>query len=201
MSPTHNLTAAHETKINLIPPRESRFSDSNSFLGWAVTVGRYLLIFTELLLFCAFLSRFYFDDRIQDEIDQGIKPKVVTINSLKTNQDNFISLQSRLNTTDMVLSTRIEASKVLDELNRLTPAGIRIKHVLSEKGVIKFSGNLTSVEDLEIFKNRFATSSVFSTLDITTLTTSKDSGTISFEAVSNLKTKTTKVSSSSAGPT
>lgn len=173
--------------INLVPQEEGPTSSPRGFLNWLLSAGRYLLIITELLLFSAFISRFYFDDRIQDQIDKGIKPRLETVDYLHKNEVEFKNLQARINNIKSTLNSRLEIAKIVDELIKLTPTGARLEKIQIDEKEILFSASIPSIEVLEVFKNNFAKSKVFRSLDIADLFSTKDTGLITFKATSTLQ--------------
>jgi len=48
-------------EISLLPDEENLDSFSARAFRWLTTVGRYVIVFTELIVICAFLSRFWLD--------------------------------------------------------------------------------------------------------------------------------------------
>lgn len=175
-------------KINLIP--ENRKTEGlNKFYYWLISSGRYILIATELLLFSVFASRFYFDDRIQDEIDYGIKTKLPVINSLKSNTDQFRNLQNRLTSINKFIDSRASSSQILEDLVKSTPADIKLTKIEIEPGQISFEGVLNNVASLETLRKNFSGSSHFSSLEITSISADKQTGKVVFSALTNIKTK------------
>lgn len=178
-------------KINLIPQEGAATSTPGRFVNWLLTAGRYLLIITELLLFSAFISRFYFDDRIQDEIDKGIRPKLQTIKYLEKNEADFKNLQSRINNIKAGLNSRLDTGKILEEIINLTPEGVVLDRIELDGSNFSFNASLPNIEKLAVFQNNFAKSSIFRTLDISDLSSAQETGLITFKAVSALKSTKT----------
>ncbi len=79
--------------INLVKNRGSTFFDK--FIKWALSIGRTLVILTEVIALSAFLYRFSLDRQIVDLHDK-IKQKQVIIGLSKQQEDRFRNLQNKL---------------------------------------------------------------------------------------------------------
>jgi hypothetical protein len=65
-------------EINLLPREEFEKKPIGKFLTWALSIGRYIIIFTELIVILAFLSRFKLDRDLSD-LNQSIREKQAVI--------------------------------------------------------------------------------------------------------------------------
>lgn len=88
--------------INLLPKQGGGLVDQ--FLGWALTIGRLLIILTETLALSVFFYRFSLDMRISDLHDK-IKNQSAIASSFKSTEDQVRSFQNRL-----ALAQKIDAS-------------------------------------------------------------------------------------------
>jgi hypothetical protein len=61
-------------EINLLPKEEFEKKPLGKFLVWALSIGRYIVIFTELIVILAFLSRFKLDRDLAD-LNQSVREK------------------------------------------------------------------------------------------------------------------------------
>jgi hypothetical protein len=79
--------------INLLRGQNKGFGDK--FLGWALTVGRLLVIITETTALLMFLYRFSIDRQLIDTHD-SIKTKGFIVSHLVENEELYRNLQDRL---------------------------------------------------------------------------------------------------------
>jgi hypothetical protein len=85
---------ANETRsINLLPGKDGGFL--SQFLGWALTIGRLLIILVETLALGTFLYRFGLDMKIVDLHDQ-IKAQSTIVQNFAVQEESFRNLQARL---------------------------------------------------------------------------------------------------------
>lgn len=127
---------AEKTKsINLLPQKGEGFLDV--FLGWALTVGRLLIILTETLALSVFLYRFSLDMKIVDLHDQ-IKNKSSIVAAFKNTEATVRDLQ-----------TRLAFAQKLDEASSMTPNALS-DIVDMGRGKVTFRKILFSADSVEI---------------------------------------------------
>ncbi|OGK40646.1 hypothetical protein A3A74_00515 [Candidatus Roizmanbacteria bacterium RIFCSPLOWO2_01_FULL_35_13] len=80
-------------KINLIG--KARVSVADNFLKWAVTVGRIVIVATELIALGALLYRFTIDRKIIDLHDQ-IRKAQIFVKAQSAKEKDYRSIQERL---------------------------------------------------------------------------------------------------------
>lgn len=79
--------------INLAKKKSNTTTDA--VLHWAVTVGRFLVIFTETIALAAFLYRFVLDRQVVD-LNDRIKGKQTLLSSLSNQEKTYRSLQNKI---------------------------------------------------------------------------------------------------------
>lgn len=82
-------------EISLLPNEEDNNSFIARFLKWITTVGRVIIIFTELIVILAFLSRFWLD-RKNSDLSEVLRQQKAILSSTKEFEDDYLSLQQRL---------------------------------------------------------------------------------------------------------
>ena len=81
--------------IDLLKPQSEPKKIAVRLFHWILAAGRYLIIFVEILVLAAFVSRFKLDNDIsenQDEIDE----KIPFVQSFKKNEDIIRKFQSQI---------------------------------------------------------------------------------------------------------
>lgn len=149
-------------EINLLPREEFEKKPLGRFLTWALSVGRYIVIFTELIVILAFLSRFKLDRDLTD-LNQSIREKTAIIESSAEFEKDFLSLQKRLAIIKKVNADQTSNTQLIVALAALTPIDVAINNLsfseesvqirgiaLSEKGLGNFIANLINSPN---FKN------------------------------------------------
>ena len=79
--------------INLAKKKSNTTTDA--VLHWAVTVGRFLVIFTETIALAAFLYRFVLDRQVVD-LNDRIKGKQTLLGSLSNQEKTYRLLQNKI---------------------------------------------------------------------------------------------------------
>ena len=78
---------AQNKEINLLPKEKWETGTAGKLLKWALSIGRYIVVFTELVVISAFLYRFSLDRKLMDINEQVNQQKkiIVTYGDLETN--------------------------------------------------------------------------------------------------------------------
>lgn len=110
------------------------------FLGWALSVGRLLIIITECVALFAFLSRFSLDSQIIDLHDE-IKKKETIVSLYQKNEDMFRNIQDRLKLASQFGNNASSTVATLIGILKLAPTNRSITF-----GSISFSANTLKME-------------------------------------------------------
>ncbi len=136
--------------INLLPNRGNGFVDQ--FLGWALTIGRLLIILTETLALSVFFYRFSLDMKISDLHDQ-IKIQRAIVSQFKTTEDASRNVQARLALAQKSdLSGKIIPSALSDIVN-LGKGKITFKTLEISADAVKIEAQAPSSSSLNAFVN------------------------------------------------
>jgi Tfp pilus assembly protein PilN len=154
--------AARKTTIEFLPREDWERGLAGGILKWTLTVGRHIVIFTELVVILVFLSRFKLDRDLTD-LGEKIKQQQVIITSWNQFEKEFRFLGKRLQTIESLRKSQIGTGEILDELATLTPVDVYLSDfdvngkqvsltatALSEIGLRTFLRNL---EDSPKFEN------------------------------------------------
>ncbi len=86
---------AKKKEASLLPDSENVNSFGNRFLRWVTTVGRFVIVFTELIVISAFLSRFWLD-RKNSDLSETIRQQKAILASIQDFEKEYNLLQQRL---------------------------------------------------------------------------------------------------------
>lgn len=158
--------------INLIP--EDPFFET--FIGrtmrWAVSVGRYIVIFTELVVIVSFGSRFVLDRQVTD-LNESINQKETIIRSYGTLERDIRSIQARLNEYQQ-LQQRKNLTDIFPVLTRITPPDVRMETLNIQPGVVTLEGTSPSQASLNLLINNLQLSNAFTNISVRKIETSSD---------------------------
>ena len=109
-------TAPRHVKINLIgSPKENLVSD---FLKWAISIGRIIIVVTELVALGALFYRFTLDRKIIDLHDQ-IKTADTFVKAQAAKETDYRSIQTRLANIKLI---KAQTDRKLALLNQILEA-------------------------------------------------------------------------------
>ncbi|OGV93825.1 hypothetical protein A3B57_01465 [Microgenomates group bacterium RIFCSPLOWO2_01_FULL_47_10] len=125
------MAAQKFVALNLL----SKDAFSESFLGksllWALSIGRYVVVFTELVVILSFLSRFKLDRDLTDLTSQ-INQQVLVIESYGDLETRFRAMQNTLS----FMREKQDESAVLpaiDRVLRALPPDVKLKNISTTK--------------------------------------------------------------------
>jgi hypothetical protein len=120
--------SARRVPVNLLPKSEFELSYWGRFLKWALGTGRYIIILTEIVVIGAFLSRFKFDQDLADLTDSANNKQEILKHTV-VSEENFRTVQKRLNAAARLLAQQNKPSKTLDDIAMIMPASMRLVSV------------------------------------------------------------------------
>lgn len=131
--------------INLIKGQGESFFDK--FINWALTVGRLVVILTELVALSAFLYRFFLDRQLIDLHDQ-IAQKQAVVKLLKQNENTYLDLQGRLALASTLTTTGQETTQIFSDILRLAPPDFVFNNIVLSQDAVKIDASVQSVSSL-----------------------------------------------------
>ena len=181
--------AAQKSTIEFLPQEDWEKGSLGKILKWALTVGRYIVIFTELIVMLAFLSRFKFDRDLTD-LNEEIEQKQAVVQSSAQFEEKFRLLQKQLLSIETLEKNRLQTNKVLTELASLTPIDVYLSNLNITEKEISLTATALSEGGLATFLNSLKKSTLFEkiTLSQVSLGSQKTIG-INFQLKSELAQK------------
>jgi hypothetical protein len=135
--------------INLLKKQTSLI---DRFINWALTIGRLLVIVTEIIALSAFIYRFSLDRQLIDLHSKIIQEQSI-VNYLKDNEKTYRNLQDRLSIATTYSTLGVKRFKVLHDIIGFAPLGMSFNNFTLYEDRIKVDANVDSVSDLNIFVN------------------------------------------------
>jgi hypothetical protein len=130
---------AGNREISLLPKEDDVNSLSSRVIRWVTTVGRFIIVFTELIVISAFLSRFWLD-RKNSDLSDIIRQQKAILESTSDFEKDYLSLQTRLK-----LIKQVDKPQYLDQrlvsLSKSTPPDILFETISLKQAV---DGNLVA---------------------------------------------------------
>lgn len=150
--------------INLAPKDPFFATPLGKILKWALSVGRYIVIFTEVIVIVSFVSRFTLDRQITD-LNNSINQKVNVIGSFGELEDNIRTTQTMIDDYKQVAQST-EILETFPALTEVTPQGVILRQLTIRPNQIAISGTTFSQENLNIFINNLTLSDYFTDVDV-----------------------------------
>ncbi|MFA5827802.1 MAG: hypothetical protein WC841_00365 [Candidatus Shapirobacteria bacterium] len=125
-------------EISLLPDEENPNSPSARFLRWITTIGRFIIVFTELIVISAFLSRFWLD-RKNSDYSEVLRQHKAILESTQEFEQEYSLLQQRLKVIKDFYSKTPEYNSKIASLAESTPNGIVFNNLTLENNTDKKS--------------------------------------------------------------
>jgi len=146
--------ASAKKEINLLVKEQTYF---DKFLKWALTVGRWTVITTELIVILCFLSRFKLDRELAD-LGEIIKQRQTMINSFGGLEEKFRNLQERISTISQLEKDQGLAVKLLDKVSQILPVDTSLTKLAVQEGKVSIAGISLSESGFNSFINGLSSS-------------------------------------------
>ncbi len=167
---------AAQNKINLLPPDEFEKTPLGQFLKWALTIGRYIVIGTELIVIVAFLSRFKLDRDLVN-LNEEIKSKMVVIASFEDLEEKTRILQLQLQSIKGAKGKGLETDQLLDFIDENIPLNVFLADLsLNQESGLELEGIALSEVDLATFLNRLEESQLFEKISLESISHGGEEG-------------------------
>lgn len=138
------------SSINLVKDKQIPFFDR--FMNWILTIGRVIVILTEIIAISAFIYRFSLDERLVD-LHDAIKQKQTIISLLKTDENKYRNLQDRIALAETFSEKSIKTNKVIADIVGFLPQEIITNDLRINKDRVSISINIFSISQLTDFIN------------------------------------------------
>ena len=170
--------------INLVKTKHIDFFER--FIGWALTIGRLVVIGTELIALICFVYRFSLDSQLID-LHSKIKQEQAVINFLKKDEETYRNLQDRLSVAGTFSSLGTEKIKIFNDVLGLTPQGITFTNFSLDSDRIQMAADVESVFSLSSFVESLKTYPKIDSVSIDKIENRPSTGLIKITITTTLK--------------
>lgn len=146
--------AKKSASVNLI--KTDKNETINQVVNWALTIGRVLIVFVEIVALSAFLYRFILDNQLRD-IHTKIKQEQAILESQKVNEQTYKNLQDRLNVISSVSDKGAQNVKIFKDIITFAPLGMSFSNISLIENAIRIEANVSSIYPLSLFVNSLKT--------------------------------------------
>jgi len=170
--------------INLLSQDEFSQSAIGKVMLWALSIGRYIVVFTELIVILSFLSRFKLDRDLTDLNEAIIRQKAIIL-SYGNLENDFRFAQSQLEIIKNAYQT-LQPDQYISLLGRATPYDVKLNQLQVKDQTLRISATSVSPQGFIRFITNLLHSDLIAGVAVNQLA-SKDQGlTIVFEVTCRL---------------
>lgn len=124
--------------INLVPKDPFFQTPLGKTLRWALSVGRYLVIFTELVVIVSFATRFTLDRQVTD-LNDAIGQRQRLIESYGTLESDFRVVQAKIDTYKQI-EQQGNIVEIFPKISEVIPDGVKFQELTIFPDKLSFSG-------------------------------------------------------------
>ncbi len=161
-----------DISINLVPKDPFFNTVLGRALKWALTAGRYIIIFTELIVIVSFVARFTLDRQVTD-LNSKIVKNVSAIESFGSLEQDFRTIQEKIQHIE-TLDRENNIVEVFPKLSEVTPDGINLNNLNIKPDSVTISGNTLSQNAFNLFVNNLQLSPHFTQLQISDISNQEE---------------------------
>jgi hypothetical protein len=143
---------AIKKELSFLPDSENPNSFWARAIKWLTTVGRWVIVLTELVVVSAFISRFWLD-RQNSDLSETIRQQQSILESTQEFESQFKSFQQRLGFIDNFYQNNPQYVPKIASLIKSTPDGLIYQNLSFTKdkdNIISASASLTAFNENSI---------------------------------------------------
>lgn len=179
--------AAHKPAINVNLITQDEFSNSfvGKFMLWALSIGRYIVVFTELIVILSFLSRFKLDRDLTDLNEQIAHYKAIVL-SYGDLESTILNVQKR---TAIVKAANdgLLPSDFFTLLETTMPIDVKISQANFDQNSISIVASSLSPQGFAQFMNALTKNELVDHIEVNSIASKDQDQSINFNIVAILK--------------
>lgn len=159
--------------INLVKKKE--IDSFDNFLNWALSIGRLIVIATQIIAISALIYRFSLDQRLvslHDEI--GLQQKQLSF--LRKDEENFRNLQDRLDLASNFSQEGTKVYRIFQDIVSFTPEDLKYDDMTLRRNQTTIDLSVASIPTLTDFVNSLKSYSKTRSVSIDNIVNNPDTG-------------------------
>lgn len=145
-----------ELNINLLPSAGPS-GTLGTAIGWTLTIGRYLIILTEIIAISIFILNIKFSTDKQS-LKENIQSLSREVSAQSEFEGEFRFVQQRINEIKTQRDAHFPENLVITEFLKLLPQGMKIDSLEIKDDEVTFSGSFPTPDQLQTLVSSFAKS-------------------------------------------
>lgn len=171
------MTKKLQYDINLLPKDPFFNTRMGRFLNWSLNAGRYIVIFTEMIVIASFASRFVLDRKVND-LNESIYQKQMIIQSQAEFENEFRLAQKKISSYQQI-DQQINLVEIFPLLQQVVPSEVRLEKLTIKQELISGEGVALSSRAIDYFISNLQLSSHFSDINVGKIE-SRDDGSVGY---------------------
>lgn len=155
-------------EINLLPPKGFATTTSGRVLTWILSTFRIIVIVTEIVVMCAFLSRFWLDTQITD-LNEDIERKTTIISASSKFENDFRDSQRRLDIFKQLTKNEKMLQNSLQAVVGHLPPDVSLRSFTYQGYVSEIEGKSASERSIQQFMVNLNSSNLFTRIGLVDL--------------------------------
>ncbi|MBU1499327.1 PilN domain-containing protein [Patescibacteria group bacterium] len=165
--------AARKKEINLLPKEPWEKGILGQLIPWTLSVGRYVVVFVELIVISAFLYRFGLDRQLTD-LNEKIKQKQAIVSSYGDLEAKFKQVQGQLEKIKTTDGASVKIDELLDKISQITPIDAAYDSIMINQKEISLQGRVLSEAGLATLLTQAQASKEFSDVSLENVSSGTD---------------------------
>lgn len=153
--------------LDLYPEDPFYATPIGKILRWAVSVGRHIVIFTEVIVIVSFFSRFTLDRQLTD-LNRQIVQKQAIVESYDTLEADVREIQEQTEDIATILGQQ-GRYEIMETVQQVTPGDVTYDQISLRREKLNLSGTIRSNRSLELFIDRLKEVPEFESVSITNI--------------------------------
>lgn len=153
--------------INLVPKDPFFETSLGRILQWALSAGRYIVMFTELVVVLSFATRFYLDRQVTD-LNKAISRQEAVVSSYGDFEQDFLAAQEKINQYQQI-TQRSNLVEIFPVLRQVIPNGVEFQELAIYPDKISITGTVLSQQALNLLINNLQISPNFINVVVNTI--------------------------------
>ena len=175
---------AQSKLINLLPQEEFASSTVGRILTWLLSSFRVIVIFSEIVVMGAFMSRFWLDARNADLTDE-IKQKEAIVVSYSQIESEFKKSQKKINAYTLQTKNQDFPLQIIDTLSKSMPSDIKLTVLSITDSAIDIKAESLTESSISKFIQILKKDNLFTQATVTQISTTKDNPSVNFTVKAN----------------
>jgi hypothetical protein len=171
--------------INLLPHDSENFM--TQFFNWALSIGRLLIILTEMVALATFVYRFSLDSQLVDLHDK-IKSESFILDNFQTAENTFVDIQARLAAIQQYSTVGSRTSTIFAAITKMGQQKITFKDLTIDTQDAKIEVESPTVAPLASFVNELKKYPLITSVSIDNVASDPTSAEITVIITAELKT-------------